>query len=147
MTAQEEYFRKRRDFHRSLNTFKDCGYEGCFHDGFKLLDLVVDFHKEMEENCADASDPITLGLLQIVDYFMLGRWERQRKTARDLASYIEGKLGEFATGDIRMPTPPVIERGKMATKWDGNALGKGAEEKKVWKDKVARLRCKSCFST
>jgi hypothetical protein len=133
-----------------MKTFKDPGYEGCFHDGFKLLDVVVEFHKETADRCEESSDPVTLAMVQIVDYFMLGRWERQRKTSKDLADYVEERLDGFEVGDLRMPTHSLQQEDKTTggsanTKARGGVL-KG-KEKKSWTEKVARLRHDCCFST
>ncbi|KAI1267594.1 hypothetical protein F5Y18DRAFT_415728 [Xylariaceae sp. FL1019] len=111
--AKTAYFTKRKNFHRTVSTFHNSGYEGCFHDGSEVLDVVAKTHRNIRDQCNDEGwDEVTPKVLEIIQERMLLAKPTEREHAYDLIERFKRLL------DDEPPLSPITSR--RTETWSSN---------------------------
>ncbi|KAI8623409.1 hypothetical protein F5Y19DRAFT_468532 [Xylariaceae sp. FL1651] len=83
--AKVDYFRQRRRHHSTLQTFRNTGYEGCFHNGIESLSIVYEMHKSISDHCNEHGwDTLTPQVVEVIQNRMLLPKSQDRETADTL---------------------------------------------------------------
>ncbi|KAH8649812.1 hypothetical protein BX600DRAFT_418752 [Xylariales sp. PMI_506] len=102
--AHQEYFQERQRAHSKMKKFNGSGYEGCFHDGAKVLEAISQRHSLIREHCNSCGwDDLTPRILDIVERYML----LPKSSDREQASRLLELFGQIIEPE---PLSPVLSQ-------------------------------------
>jgi hypothetical protein len=98
--AKIDFFEQRRRYHSTLRTFRNTGYEGCFHNGIKSLRVVEQMHKLIQDHCnKDGWDKLTPRIVEVIQARML----LPKSSDRDNADTLTERFNQLLPADPLSP--------------------------------------------
>ncbi|KAI0141645.1 hypothetical protein GGR57DRAFT_509117 [Xylariaceae sp. FL1272] len=98
--AKTAYFERRKKHHRHISTFHKSGYEGCFHNGLDVLEVVVEIHGSICDLCAgNGWDNITPKVIEIIQERMLLSKSMERDHAYQVIERFKQLLDDEPSDD------------------------------------------------